>query len=61
MTKHALTSGLNGCIIKSEETEAALSFLEKLEYPVLFTLSVCQYLLGAVDGGEEEGSVSPAG
>lgn len=60
MTKHSLTSGLNGCIIKSEETEAALSFLERLEYPVLFTPSVCQYLLDAVSGGEEEDFVSPA-
>lgn len=37
MTKHPLTSGLNGCIMRREETEAAFSCLERWEYPVLLT------------------------
>jgi len=43
MTKHPLTSGLNACIIRSEEAEAAFSFLERREHPVLPTPSVGTY------------------
>lgn len=49
MTKQPLTSGLNGCIIKSEEPEAAFSFLERLEYPGLLPPPVHQYFIGAAD------------
>lgn len=47
MTKHPLTSGLNGCIMRSEETEAAFSCPERWEYPVLLTLSVWVHWVGA--------------
>lgn len=55
MTKYPLTSGLNGCIMRSEETEAAFSSLEKWEYPALLP-PLCWCLLGAVGGGKEEES-----
>lgn len=57
MTKYPLTSGLNGCIMRSEETEAAFSSLEKWEYPALLP-PLCWCLLGAVGGGKEEESIS---
>lgn len=57
MTKHPLTSGLNGCIMRNEEAEAAFSSLERWEYPVLLT-PLCRCLLGALGGGEEEDSIS---